>query len=175
MADFNQDGNSMPADSTVAHRQPAGSQSGPSVSRKVKISIVLLLMLCAYFFMEDRPRPAALVADAVGTSLADDSQMQGFSNDLAFEQKTDAQQPADRESQADRLTLPDSIGSTEPYQAVRSSTSPLNPRLQQNSTPPDAARNAFSGDKNHSVQHQPNLSEPVPTIVRFTGRIETLR
>jgi hypothetical protein len=175
VADFNQDGISMPADSTVARRQPSDSQSELSVSRKVKISIVLLLMLCTYFLMEDRPRPATPVADAVGTSLTDDLQIQGFSNDLAFLQTNDAQQPASRESQAGPLTVPDPIASAEPYQADSSSTPPLAPGLQQIDSPAASAGHVSSGDKSHSMPHQSNPPEPVPTIVRFTGRIETLR
>jgi len=159
----------MPADSTVAHRQPSDSRSELSVSRKVKISIVLLLMLCAYFLMEDRPRPAAPVADTAGTSLTDGSQMQGLSDDLVFFQANDTQRPTSRESQAGPLTVPHPIASPESYQADSSSTPPLGFGLQQI----DSA--AVSGDKSYSMPRQSNPREPVPTNVRFTGRIETLR
>ena len=175
MADFNQDGISEPADSTVVDGQPVDSQSGLSVSRRVKIGIVLLLMSCVYFVMEDRPRPATLVADAVGVPLTDDSQMQAFMDDLDFVQSNDSQQPSPRESQAGTLTLPDSIESVEPYPAVSSTTPPLPTGHQQNSSPPNSARHAFAADESHSMPHRPTPPEPVRPMVRFTGRIEIIR
>ena len=175
MADFNQHGIPVPADSTLADGQPVESQSGLSVSRRVKIGIVLLLMLCGYFFMEDRPRPATLVADAVGAPLTDDSQMQAFIDDLDFVPTDDAQQPSPSQSQEITLTLPDPIGFAEPFQAGSSSTPPLPTDLQQYSSTPKTARHPFAAHESHTVRHQTTVTQPVQPVVRFTGRIETIR
>ena len=175
MADFNQDGISRPAHSKVAHRQSFDSQSELSVSRKVKIGIVLLLMLSAYFLMEARPRPANRVADKVVTSQTDDSQIRQFNDDLGFLQRNHSQQSVSREPPAAPQTLPGPITSAEPYQAESSFASLLAPGVEHHNSPAVSDQRALAPDKSSPMHHETEAPEPVPTLVRFTGQIETLR
>jgi hypothetical protein len=165
----------MPADSKVAHRQPFDSQSELSVSRKVKIGIVLLLMLSAYFLLEARPRPANRVSDKVVTSQTDDSQMRQCNDDLGFLQPNHPQQSVSRDSPAAPLTLPGPITSAEPYHAESSFASLLALGVEQHTSPAVSDQRALAPDRSSPMHHETEAPEPVPTIVRLTGQIETLR
>jgi len=173
VADFNKDGIPVPTNSAVADGQPGDSPSGLSVSRRVKIGIVLLLMLCGYFLLEDRPRPVTLVADSVGVPLIDDSQMQAFMDDLDFVETNETQQQSPGERRTAPLTLPTPTGFVDPFESTGTSTPSMPSGLQQNNYAPATDSRAFSPEQSHAMRHQPPA--PVRPMVRFTGRIETIR
>jgi hypothetical protein len=162
VADSNKNNVPSPGNDEIAGDRPSLPQPELSISRRVKIGSVLLLMLCGYFFMEDGPRSGATVeSDARTASI--DLQMQQFIDELEFVDSGQSQVEVD-----------DLIPSN-PQPPQNESQFGDNPPLQLPAPLNENSMTALTTDPalNHGRHHSPRTATR-PTL-RFTGRIEPLR
>lgn len=144
--------------------QTFSRQTGLSVSRQVKIGVVLLLTFGGYFLMEDRPQPTAIDSTSVAPAAASTSQMQEFVDELQFIEPNDAGKYS---PPATGLRLPAQASS--PDVATGEQHQEFNAML--NGTP-----ETQSAHKPAVYQRTPvTVSESRHMTIRFTGRIEPLR
>ena len=169
VAESNKSSIPSPRDPGSAGDRSARAASELSVSRRVKIGIVLLLMLCGYFLMEDRSS-----RDAFGTSVADTSidasQMQDFIDDLDIVGAGDSQR--DPHSQDGSHSLPKPNASSVADEAFLQ----IPNGLRENTFETVAESPPVEPRWNRDVHHLPQTSRKIavrPTL-RFTGNIEPL-
>lgn len=131
-----------------------------SVSRRVKIGSVLLLMLCGYFLMDDRPRPATITEpEAAGGSA--DQQMQQFIDELEFVDSVESFEQLDRVAELESQQLQNSPPPLETFPQLPVSVS---------------EQPVTSAPAHQGMHHRPSRPPQIAIRpgLRFTGRIEPL-
>ncbi len=163
--------NSPSVDSNNSDQPDAQVPSGLSLSRRVKIGVVLFLTLCGYFLMDDRPQPVALSTAPEPTAGDQHAQMQQFMNDLEFVDTTADQQSIPQNP----IRLPE----TETGASVAATAPPAAPAIPDN--PPTRIQQTVADAQPALQSHQHRLYQTyssgpdVRTVLRFTGRIEPLQ
>ena len=171
MADSSNTSSLTPGDEETAGKHWTDSRSALSVSRRVKIGIVLALMLSGYFLIDDRPYSGTTgVSEPVQSGT--DVQMQQFMEELDFVDAGQAQGRPAHQMKAEPQPPP----AAPPVQVDEF------PQLSVD--PHEVAVLAESDDQpTEQIQSHTMIRPPrAPTQMaaarprlRFTGRIEPLR
>lgn len=141
--------------------------TGLSVSRQVKIGVVLLLTFGGYFLMEDRPQPVAIDSASSDPATADSSPMQEFVDELQFIEPDESGTYAPPVTETTGLRLP--AGAASPEMTTTNPHQSFNTMLA-------SAPDAQSSHKPAVFEHARNNASESPRVtIRFTGHIEPLR
>ncbi|MCH2203892.1 MAG: hypothetical protein MK102_18155 [Fuerstiella sp.] len=135
-------------------------------SRRVMIGVVLLLMLCGYFFVEDRPHPVGTGNTVTGGPPAD-IQISELIDDLELVDPVASHVQVNRDV-SERPVGPLDENKNNPIVPPR----PHDESLTQDSSPQSSLQQRIQ-----DVHHSPQTSSQIaarPTL-RFSGRIEPLR
>ena len=153
-------------DQGFAGDYPARIPQVLSVSRRVKIGVVLLLMMGGYFLIDDRPRPdstGASVADTSGASL----EMQEFFDELTLVDEGNIRSEPSRRADSESLREPlTSSVAGDSFPQPRADTT-------ENSRTTVASHQQVRQLRNDVMHH--SSRNAVRPRLRFTGRIEPLR
>lgn len=155
------------------------SEMGLSLSRRVKIGVVLMLTLIGYFLVDDRPQPAMLPAPVTQSAPAADSDMQQFVDDLQFVDDSPAPAAPAVPTPEAPLQVPVAAAappvSAPPMPQPQASPAPAWPAVppQQNQL---AAVETTGSHQPQQRAYQNYVRGPeIRTVLRFTGRIDPIR
>lgn len=173
-------------DQHTAHDSP-DSESGLSVSRRVKIGAVLLLTMCGYLLMGESSQPQPVPSTPVTSTPGPESDIQEFVDDLEFVEESLPEDTAIAQT-TEVSVQPASEPPLQLPGAAPSAGTHSHPGLSPNTQPPAYEENlqhhsqltaATSGtalqSRQSSVYQRYAPLPQVRTVLRFTGRIEPMR